>query len=80
MNGRLAALVEAKRAAASWDGARLRAARVLLKISQKELGEALGVNNTTVAGWEAERGAPNTDLIIDVMAFIEAAEEANDAR
>ena len=44
-------------------GRRLRSLREDRKLSQKDLGKALGVANTTISQWESEINEPGREMI-----------------
>lgn len=50
-------------------GARLRRLRQERGLSQKELGDALGVRNTTVSQWESEINEPSREMVAKLAQF-----------
>lgn len=50
---------------------RLRILRTEKKLTQKKLGEALGVNPTTVTKWEQGKFEPPTEMLIKIADFFE---------
>ena len=47
-------------------GKRIKAIRIAQKMTQKELGKALGKGISTISEWESEKRSPDVDLLEDI--------------
>lgn len=45
---------------------RLKAYRKMFKISQAELAEKVGCDQTSISAWERGRSVPNADILIEI--------------
>jgi transcriptional regulator with XRE-family HTH domain len=45
---------------------RLKAYRKMFKMSQSELAEKVGCDQTSISAWERGRSVPNADILIDI--------------
>ena len=45
---------------------RLKAYRKAFKLSQQELAEKVGCDQTSISAWERGRSVPNADILIDI--------------
>lgn len=67
-----------------FDGNRLKEVRTLLKISQRELGEMIGLSRTTIARYEACTNFPEDDVIdeiakaLDVSKYLISSDHSTD--
>lgn len=67
-----------------FDGNRLREVRILLKVSQRELGEKIGLSRTTVARYEACTTFPDDEIIeqisqaLDVSKYLISSDHSTD--
>lgn len=49
----------------------LKELRIELKLSQRELGERLGVCNQTISFWESGQREPDLDALVKISKFFE---------
>lgn len=54
---------------------RLKELRSERKISQKELAEIIGTNNSSVSDWECGRSEPGIDYIIKLSMYFEVSSD-----
>jgi transcriptional regulator with XRE-family HTH domain len=59
-------VVGGRQGASGFDGSRLRAIRVAAQLSQRQLAELIGVNNTLIASYEAGRTVPRVDRLAEL--------------
>ncbi|MBE5754202.1 MAG: helix-turn-helix transcriptional regulator [Clostridiales bacterium] len=52
-------------------GERLKELRIEKKLSQRQLGDILGVCNQTISFWETGSREPDLDMLVSIAAFFE---------